>query len=275
MNSSKKLIINADDFGRSLEINAAVERAAQTGLLGGVSVLANGECWDQAVSFLRNTPKLSAGVHLNVVELRPVSTAPEVTILTGANGMFLGLARLLTRWALRPFAVSRAVEIEWRAQIERLTRAGVRVTHVDSHQHVHAFPPAYRCAVGLCKEYGIGAIRHPCENNNRRGRLIPSLALQGSLVIARGLTRSPGLRHNDHFLGFKRAGAYRFAELIDDLRAISNGLTEVALHPSLKDGVPYPKMSGGRELAALMDDSLADRIRQLGIELTTWAAVSQ
>src|SRR5262249_29211745 len=152
--------------------------------------LANGECWEQAVSFLRHTPNLSAGAHLNVVELKPVSTAPEVRILTGKEGMFLGLSGLLTRWALRPFAVSRAVAIEWRAQIERLARAGVRVTHLDSHQHVHAFPPAYRCAVGLCKEYCIRAIRHPRENNNRPGRLISSLALQSSLAIARGLSRS-------------------------------------------------------------------------------------
>src|SRR5262249_39099175 len=188
---------------------------------------------------------------------------------------FLGLSGLLTRWALRPFAVSRAVAIEWRAQIERLARAGVRVTHLDSHQHVHAFPPAYRCAVGLCKEYCIRAIRHPRKNNNRPGRLISSLALQSSLAIARGLSRSAGIRYNDHFLGFKRAGAYGLSELIDDLRTISNGLTEVAVHPSLKDGIPYTKLSGGRELAALIDESLAGRIRQLGIELTTWAAVSQ
>lgn len=275
MNSSKKLIINADDFGRSPEISTAIERAAQTGLLGGVSVLANGECWEQAVSFLLNTPNLSAGVHLNVVELRPISAAPEVAILTGKDGKFLGLAGLLTRWAVLPFAVSRAVAIEWRAQIERITRWGVCVTHMDSHQHVHAFPPAYRLAVGLCKEYSIPAIRHPRENNNRRSRLISSVALQTSLAIARGLSRTPGLRHNDHFLGFKRAGAYGLEELIDDLRMISNGLTEVALHPSLEDGIPYPKLSGGRELAALIDDSLADSIRRLGIELTTWAVVSQ
>jgi chitin disaccharide deacetylase len=275
MNLSKKLIMNADDFGRCAEVNLAVEQAVRTGLLGGVSVLANGECWEEAVSFLRDHPELSAGVHLNVVEGRPVSRSRQVRMLTGVEGTFFGLTGLLSRWVLRPAAVSRAVEIEWKAQIKRLIQAGASITHLDSHQHVHAFPPAYRCAVRLCKEYGIPAIRHPREHGDLRVRQASGFALQSSLAIARRMSRSNGLYHNDYFLGFKRAGAYGTTELIDDLRAMPNGVTELALHPSVKDGVPYSKLSGARELAALVDESLPSRLRELGIELTTWTEASR
>src|SRR5436190_19410717 len=113
MNSWKKLIINADDYGACREVNLAIEQIAATGILGGVSVLANGERWLEAVDFLRDKLELGTGVHLNAVEGRPVSSAPEIRILTDKDGLFLGIGGLLKRWALRPTAVSVAIEVEW------------------------------------------------------------------------------------------------------------------------------------------------------------------
>jgi predicted glycoside hydrolase/deacetylase ChbG (UPF0249 family) len=275
MNLSKRLIINADDFGACREVNMAVTQVARAGILGGTSVLANGTWWEQAVEFLLDHPKLSAGVHLNGVEGRPVSAAPEVRIITSKDGTFLGMSTLLKRWGLRPLAVCRAVEIEWRAQIEKLMRAGIRLTHADSHQHLHAFPLAYRCAVRLCQEYGIPALRHPRENDNQPIRRKSALALQTSLAISRKVASRTGLCHNDYFLGFKRVGAYGMTELIEDLQRIPEGLTEIALHPSVEDGVPYPKLCGDRERRALLDDSLPGCIKGLGIDITTWSTVTQ
>lgn len=273
MNSSKKLIINADDYGACPEVNVAIEQIAATGILGGVSVLANGDCWLQAVDFLRDKPELSTGVHLNAVEGRPVSSAPEIKILTGEDGLFLGIGSLLKRWAFRPTAVSDAIEIEWRAQIERLMRAGLWLNHADSHQHLHAFPLAYSCAVRLAREYGIPALRHPCETA-RPVRRNGAHALRFSLAISRGMIRRTNLRHNDYFLGFLRAGAYGTAEMLGDLSTIPNGLTEIAVHPSIKDGVPYRELFGDRERKTLLDESLPDRIKHLGIELTSWSATA-
>src|SRR5436853_5555366 len=252
MNSSKRLIINADDFGACREVNRAVMQVAKVGILGGVSVLANGACWEQAADFLRDHPELSAGIHLNGVEGRPISAAPEVRIMTGKDSTFPGISTLLKRWMLRPFAVSRAVEIEWRAQIEKLMGAGVWLKHADSHQHLHAFPPAYRCAVRLCQEYGIPALRHPYENDLSPIRRTSALALQTSLALSRKVTSGTRLCHNDYFLGFRRVGDYGMAELIEDLKAIPVGLTEIALHPSLKAGVPYPTLCGHRERQTLL-----------------------
>ncbi len=274
MSSSKKLIINADDYGACPEVNLAIEEIASTGILGGVSVLANGECWQQAVDFLRNKTDLSTGVHLNAVEGRPVSSAPQMSVLTGEDGLFLGIARLLKRWALRPAAVSVAVEIEWRAQIQKLMRAGLWLKHADSHQHLHAFPLAYSCAVRLCREYDISALRHPREAAHGVGGRYGARALRLSLAISRRMIRRTNLLHNDYFLGFERAGSYDISEMVADLQTIPDGLTEIALHPSMKDGVPYPRLRGDRERKALLDTSLRDRIKGLGIDLTTWGTAA-
>ena len=106
-------------------------------------------------------------------------------------------------------------------------------------------------------------------------RRAATLALDASLTVSKLLSTSLGLRHNDHFLGFKRAGSYASAELIADLRKLPAGLTEVTLHPSLEDGMPYPHLFGNRERRAALDESLHEQLKDAGIELTTWGAISE
>ncbi len=273
MNLPKKLIINADDYGLCQSVNSAVEQMALSGRLGGVSVIVNGTCCEQSLTFLRAHSTVSAGVHLNAIEGLPVSPPSQVSILTDHKGYFVGLAALLRRWVLHPVAVTRAVEHEWRAQIEFLLKAGIRLTHADSHQHVHALPPAYRSAVKLCEEYRIPALRWPHERRPRPLRKGASLGLRASLFSARLIAPRRAeavIRRNDHFLGFERAGAYGLEELIADLELVQPGVTELALHPSTEDGVPYPRLQGDRERRAVLADSLPEHLDRLGIELTSW-----
>ncbi|MFN0112697.1 MAG: carbohydrate deacetylase [Blastocatellia bacterium] len=269
----RKLILNADDYGRCAEVNDAVEELIEAKRLRDVSVLANGQLADSAINFLQSKPHVSAGIHLNAVEGRPVSATAEIELLTDKDGEFAGLSELMLRWIKRPLAVSRAVEIEWRAQLEKLLEARLSLSHADSHQHLHAFPPAWRIAVKLCREYKIAGLRLPRERNNLPKRRAGAFALNSSLRISRLLSSSLGLHHNDHLLGFKRAGAYELATLLDDLRALSDGLTEIALHPSATDKVPYAGLFGNRERQALLDPFLPERLAEMKIEVTTWAAV--
>lgn len=275
MKSPKKLIINADDYGACARVNQAVEQLALAGRLNSVSVLANGPNWAHAVDFLRDGPLPDAGIHLNAVEGQPVSNAPLVRILLNKDGSFVGVKGLLARWLLNPIAIYRAVETEWRAQIERLMRSHVRLIHADSHCHLHALPLVYPIAVKLCHEYGIAGLRWPHERGIRKLRRIGTIGLDTSLTITKALIWRDGLRHNNHFLGFSRVGAYGIDELMEDLRTIPAGVTEIALHPSMADGAPYPKLRGNRERLALLNDDLPDRIKQLGIELTTWENIRQ
>lgn len=275
MNTAKKLIINADDYGICPEVNAAVEQLAGAGLLGGVSVLANGACWREAVGFLRDhaeTAELSAGVHLNLIEGHPISDSSKIEILLDQNSELAGRTEIFKRWMLHPMAVRRAVEIEWRAQVERLQQAKIRLVHADSHQHLHAFPPFWRCATGLCQEYGIPALRRPDERAGQphHSRLAAGYALNASLRVARRLTPNSGLFHNDHFLGFQRAGDYDFAKLTTDLQRLRPGVTELALHPSLRDHTPDSDLRGNVERLTLLDPRFRQLVEGLEIALTNW-----
>ena len=271
----RRLILNADDYGRCVEINSAVEELIEANRLRDVSVLVNGQLLNSAIRFLKSNAHVSVGIHWNAVEGFPVSQASTIEVLTDSSGEFVGLGRLLRRWLAHPLAVSRAVELEWRAQVETLLNAKLELSHADSHQHLHAFPQAWRIAVKLCREYGIPALRLPRERSQLPLRRAGAWALCASLSVARLLTDSKGLIHNDQLLGFKRAGAYDLATLLEDMRKSPGGLTEIALHPSTTDRIPYAGLLGNQERQALLAPSLPECLAEMEIELTTWRAIAQ
>jgi predicted glycoside hydrolase/deacetylase ChbG (UPF0249 family) len=268
MKLPKKLILNADDYGACAAVNTAVEELVGAGKLSSVSVLANGSHWEAAVAFLPEHRQVSVGIHLNLIEGRPV--APPARILLGHDGNFLPRMALLRRWLTRPATVTRAVEQEWRAQIERLLQAGLRLTHADSHQHLHAFPLAFRIVVQLCQEYGIPALRLPRESNAIAARQGTAWLLRANLALAQQWTSLGSLRCNDHFLGFKRAGGYGLTELLTDLPQLPDGVTELALHPSTENYLPYPTLRGKDERDAVLSDRFQSALDQWQIPLTNW-----
>ena len=234
-------------------------------------MLANGAQWEAAADFLRAHPTVSAGVHLNVIEGPPVSVADAA--LLNRQGELAGRNAVMLRWVLQPRAVRAAVEREWRAQIERLLQAGVQLTHADSHQHFHAFPPAFRLAVKLCQEYEIPALRWPGERNNIPTRQLLTLTLNANLAVSRRTLAQSSLRTNDHFLGFKRAGEYGLSELLTDVAALQPGITEIALHPSLRNHSPYATLRGDDERQALLNPAFRAQLAQHRIQLTQWHEV--
>jgi len=271
---SKQLIINADDYGICREVNLAFENLINLGKLQNVSILTNSRFYEEIAGFLLNKSECSAGVHLNIIEGTPVLPVGKIKVLLDGNGQFVNLRNILMRWLRSPVAVAKAVELEWRAQIEILISDGIIVSHADSHQHIHAFPPFWRILIKLCEEYKIPAARLPRERNRLGRRAVAAFALEQSANISKLFSSKTKLITNRHFLGFKRAGTYGEAELINDLKELKNGVTELVLHPSLIDGIPYSELRGELEYQALMGSKVWETIEELKIELTTWASIS-
>lgn len=267
---NKRLIINADDYGVCRSVNIAIEELITAGKLRNVSLLGNSWCYRDAADFLLDHPECSVGVHLNVVEGIPLSPTGKVSKLMGDHGQFVNLGQLLRRWLGSPVSVSKAVEGEFRAQIELLLADGLEITHADSHQHIHAFPPFWKILTRLCKEYGIGALRLPRERNKIGHRRLASIALDSAATVSKALCSNLELRVNDHFLGFKRAGGYGEDELLSDVFHLRDGVTEIACHPSLEAGIPYSNYRGHLDYQALSGSRLWNQIESSGIELITW-----
>src|SRR2546425_3360383 len=127
----KRLIVNADDFGFTRGVNRAVVRAFKTGIVTSTTIMANGEAFDDAVKLALANPGLGVGCHLAVVGGLPVAPPADVSSLVDNGGVLpRGLSRVVFKLA-RGSVPTEKLTREFRAQIERVVQAGIKLTHVD------------------------------------------------------------------------------------------------------------------------------------------------
>jgi predicted glycoside hydrolase/deacetylase ChbG (UPF0249 family) len=74
----KNLIITADDFGAAVEVNQAVELAHRDGILSAASLMVSGAAANDGVQRARTMPQLRVGLHLVLVDGKPVLPAGSV-----------------------------------------------------------------------------------------------------------------------------------------------------------------------------------------------------
>ena len=86
--STKALIVTSDDFGAAPEVNEAVERAHREGILTCASLMVAAPGAGDAVKRAKTMPKLGVGLHLVLVEGKPVLPPEQIPNLVGPDGNF-------------------------------------------------------------------------------------------------------------------------------------------------------------------------------------------
>ena len=159
-----QLILNADDFGLTPGINRAVLELHQAGVLTSATLMATGPAFDEAAAFALANPSLGVGCHLVFVDGVPVSHPDAIPTLLGADRKHFrpslyDFARAVLRKTIREEDLAR----EAQAQIQKLQRAGIAVTHVDTHKHTHFFPAVLSSILHVAQRCGVHALRNPFE----------------------------------------------------------------------------------------------------------------
>src|SRR5437763_10694423 len=183
--SARCLVVNADDFGLSPGVNDGILEAHAAGVVSSVSVLVNAPGWEDAVAALRGGgAALGAGLHLNLTAGESLCSGRS--LVHPRTGRFHGLAGLVTR-ALSGRIDPDDVAGECAAQLARLHAAGVRVTHIDSHRHVHALPGVWRAVVATARAHGVPFVRVPVEDGAEGGAWVKRWTIRAAWrVAARG-----------------------------------------------------------------------------------------
>lgn len=151
-----RIIVNADDLGSSRRVNAAIFGLMAAGRIRSATLIPNGRALEEAVSRLRQFPRSSFGIHLNVADGPPVGSVAAASPLLGADGCF----RLEVLQKVYLSRETRAAALqEWRSQAVRMRDAGVSVSHIDSHHHLHTVPALFGALKALQRESGIGRVR--------------------------------------------------------------------------------------------------------------------
>lgn len=287
----KSLILNADDFGLTVGINEGIVRGHRDGILTSATIMANAPAFDDAVRCAGENPSLGVGIHLVLIGGRPIARPEEVASLVDDTGQLPQslpnfVARVTSR-AIRP----EHIEKELRAQIEKVRAVGINPTHVDSHKHTHSHPTVMDSVARVASACGITRIRKPFEElrdswTSTRGNHGPTVSQLAAAAAARLASRSfiaicrrYGLRSPDRFLGLARTGSISPTVLCSLIDTVSDGTTEIMLHPGVCDA--DLRQTGSRlqmhrqvELGALVAAQAKEIVAERDIRLITYREVN-
>jgi hopanoid biosynthesis associated protein HpnK len=267
---SALLIVNADDFGLAVGVNEGVAQAYDGGIVRSASLLAAGEFAKDAAAIARARPGLGVAVHLALTQLTPVLPPARVPSLA-PDGRFPAGPGPFVRRLLAGRIARAEIAAEFAAQIERVRGLGVRITHLDSHQHLHLLPVVRDAFVETARRFGIGCMRMPGLGGPSRsaGEWVKALAI----VAARTTAGSAfaGLRRPDRFWGLACSGELTRERLLTILDSLGPGTHELMTHPAAPDPAMAARFVWGycweAELAALCDPAVIETVERRGIRL--------
>ena len=254
----KQLIVTADDFGASVEVNEAVERAHRNGILTAASLMVTGDAVDDAVARARAMPALGVGLHVVLVEGRPILPSERVRALVDADGKFrTDMVRAGVTIFASP-AARRQLAAEVDAQFAAFAATGLPLDHVNAHKHFHLHPTIAGTILKAGRRHGMRSVRAPVEP---RG---PLRAIDGTYAgprietawarLVRARMRRAGMVVPDQVFGLAWSGAMTADRVRGLVERLPDGLTEIYTHPATGS---YPGAAPGYdyrgELAALID----------------------
>ena len=232
----KNIIVNADDFGRHELINRAVERAFNSGCLRSATLMAGGVAFDDAIKLAKRLTGLGVGIHFTLANGNPILPPKEIPSLVTEEGIFHGdYIKFLKRYLSGKISLAE-VRSELAAQLEKIQRAGLTLTHFDSHQHLHHVPGISEIAFDLAAAAGIRAVRVANAKIfdgelDSLGKFIGRLGLGSLAKLTAHQAHKKNFATPEHFAGIVAGESVSenfMVKLIDNLR---DGTTEVMLHP--------------------------------------------
>jgi predicted glycoside hydrolase/deacetylase ChbG (UPF0249 family) len=238
--------VTGDDFGLTPGVNAGMVHAHRHGILTHASLMVRAPFASEALALAHQAPSLAVGVHLGLVDGRPCLPPSRVPTLVDGEGRFRRTAGEFVRdWAAARIAEGE-VERELRAQVEALCEAGFRPAHLDSHKHVHMWPPVFEMVVRLAGEYRVPEVRLALERpiaalalENVGDRRAFRQSIDNAMMLPLGwLARRALERHGvapAWFLGRVHTGLLTPDRLARALRRIPPGRAELMTHPGYVD----------------------------------------
>jgi chitin disaccharide deacetylase len=231
----RRLIITADDFGAAPEVNEAVEHAHRSGVLTAASLMVSGRAAADAIGRAHRMPTLRVGLHLTLVDGRPVLPASKIRHLVDRGGAFRGsMAALGTLIACsRRARLEAAAEIT--AQFEAFRATGLRLDHCNTHKHFLMHPVVAGLIEQIGRRFGLDAVRVPVERVDILRKIEPCRGAWLPAPLARVLQRRlrrVGLLAPDQVFGLRWSGQMTCDRLLGLIRHLPEGLSEIYLHPA-------------------------------------------
>ena len=138
METAKRIIVNADDFGYRKDINKGIIFAHKNGIVKSTTVLTDREAFDDAVYLAKENPELKTGLHIDLDDFF------EINIDKGS------VADMKI-----PKPEMQTITDSVNRQIDKFLNSGLKLSHLDSHHHAHMHRDILPLAAAKAKEYGV------------------------------------------------------------------------------------------------------------------------
>jgi hopanoid biosynthesis associated protein HpnK len=259
----KRLIVTADDFGAACEVNDAVEAAHRDGILSAASLMVAAPAAADAIARARRLRSLRVGLHVVLLEGRPVLPPSALAQLVDRDGVFpsnpatLGTAIACSRRARRQLAA------EITAQFAAFSDSGLTLDHCNAHKHFHLHPVVGDLIATIGPRFGLRAVRVPREPADvlrkvERHSFKASAALTAPFAMAlRRRLRASGLVSADQIFGLAWSGQMTAGRLAGLIRHLPQGLSEIYLHPATG---AYPGAARGYRYRAELEALTAPEV---------------
>jgi chitin disaccharide deacetylase len=267
-NPVRRLIVNADDFGLSSSVNAAVIRAHREGVLTSASLMVNEVGFDEAVKLAKGNPKLGVGLHLTLLQGHAALPPKKIPGLVNARGEFsespVGVG--LNYFFKRNLREQLRAEID--AQFEKFHETGLPLDHVNGHLHLHLHPTIFKILMEDSEKLRIRHLRltRDCFARSRkisRGHFFYKISHAAIFELlsrrARQTLKQKKIRHAQITFGLLQNARVDEDYLLQLLSKLPPGDSELYSHPSL-DKFKH-------EFDALVSPRVKEKIEQRGIEL--------
>jgi hopanoid biosynthesis associated protein HpnK len=263
----RRLIVNADDFGRSRSINEAVIRAHREGILTSASLMINEPATDAAVALARENPQLGIGLHLTLLLGHAALSPKDIPGLVNEHGEFrddpikTGMQYFFRR------ELREQLRKEIRAQFERFRATGLPLDHVNGHLHLHLHPVVFDLLMADADSFGIRHMRltrepfwmdFPLASGRRWYRCSHAMVYFFLAWRSQSRFRQKNIRHTERVFGLLEDSHVDEPYLSKLLEVLPEGDSELYSHPSL-DNFKH-------EFDALISPRIKARLTELNIE---------
>jgi hopanoid biosynthesis associated protein HpnK len=280
--SNRLVIINADDFGMSEEVNEAVIRAYKEGVLTSTSLMVTGAAFEHAVALAKASPGLAVGIHLVTVVGKSVLPPSEIPDLVDSEGNF---SNNPTAAGLKYYFSSQArrqLRRELAAQFEKFASTGLPLSHIDGHLHLHVHPVIFNAALELGAKHGTRRMRVPVEERSLAlafdrthllRKTVHTMLFGGLARYMKKKLRHQGFAFTERVYGNLQSGAMSERYLLYALDNLAAETSEIYFHPAVY--ADEKLLSGDEhqssiEFEALTSKRVKERINALGIKLINY-----
>lgn len=276
-----KLIVNADDFGMSEVVNNKILQSFKHGILRSASLMANGNSFDHAVKIIESNPELDVGLHITLSGEKPVSKAEEIdSLVNSAGGFHSDSNKFALKYFLRKISIN-DVRKEIDAQFQKAFDHGIKITHIDSHQHLHLLPSIFDTVLEFANKFNVQFVR--CPNEQLRLNMLSNFFSSKRLFQLTAVKMGCWIVKNrvygcaDHFFGFYHGGFLTTKNILALLQNLPlEGVCELMCHPgketcSTKEKKTYRIVE---EADTLIDDKVIKFLAYRNVEITSFRSLS-